>query len=85
MNIVETKISETSVRLRYADNADPAKATQWMDFQFPLGDLLNSEKKPFADLQLEFLVEVQRGVLRQARDLVGAEMKRIADLAGRIS
>ena len=82
MKLIQTTISEISVRLRYADNEDAAKATQWMDFQFPLSDLRNTEDPTRQARQpsVQFLAEVQRSALRRARDVIGEETKRLVTL-----
>jgi hypothetical protein len=82
MKLIQTTISETTVRLRYADNEDAAKATQWMDFQFPLSDLRNPEDptRPLGHPRVRFLAEVERSALRHARGVIGEETKRLSDL-----
>ncbi len=39
LKIVETTVTENSVRVRFADNPDPAKANEWLDMQFPISKL----------------------------------------------
>lgn len=34
---VETTISETTIKMRYADHRDPAQATEWFAFEVPIG------------------------------------------------
>ena len=34
---VETTISETTIRMRYANDRDPALATEWFSFEVPIG------------------------------------------------
>jgi hypothetical protein len=87
MKLIETTILETTVRMRYADNADPAKATQWVDFQVSLSDLRNPSGQDLAlgDPEVCFVAEVRRSALRHVRDVIGAETQRLATVAGRIS
>jgi len=39
MTLIETVVTETTVRMRYADNADASKAMNWIDFQVPIDKL----------------------------------------------
>jgi hypothetical protein len=39
MKLIETMVMESEVYVRYADDANPEKATQWLDFQLPLSEL----------------------------------------------
>ena len=85
MKLIETTISETTVRMRYADDADPAKATEWVDFQaknqdlkLPNGTTLTKpEPHPFAALKL--------AALRHVLGVVDAEIARIRDQLNRIA
>jgi hypothetical protein len=36
---IETTVLETTVRMRYADNADPTKAREWFAFEVPISEL----------------------------------------------
>jgi hypothetical protein len=36
MKHIETKISETSIRIRYANEPRPEAATEWLEFEVPL-------------------------------------------------
>jgi hypothetical protein len=86
MKLIETIVSETSVRMRYADDADPAKATQWIDFQVPLSDLKSPDQhNPLGDIESRFLAELRLVALRHAREVIGAETQRLSGLVGRIS
>lgn len=87
MKLIETIVSETTVRMRYANNADPAKATQWFDFQFLTAELQTEAEgnSPIGDPESRYVGEVRRAALRRARALIDPEMKRLADLAGRIT
>lgn len=84
MKLVVTAITETHIRMRYADSHDSAKATQWLEFQLPLAGLdvaVNSTAKiPLGDPELARLVEVHLAALRAARDVIGGETQRYSRL-----
>jgi hypothetical protein len=40
MKLVETTITENSVHVRLADDADPAKAVRWVDCRMPIDELV---------------------------------------------
>jgi hypothetical protein len=87
VKLIETTVSETAVRMRCADDTDPAKATQWIDFRVPLADLkrpAGQQSQALGNPEVQFLAEVQRSALRYARDVIGAETQRLADLANQI-
>jgi hypothetical protein len=80
MKLVETKISETAVHMRYADNPDSAKATAWIDFQVPLKDLMlpdGERELPLGDLDLQYLGLVRQAALRYVHKLIGEENIRL--------
>ena len=81
MQLIETTVLTSSVRMRYADNADATKATEWIDFQVPLGLLAEGEPK-IDDPELNFLAEIRLAALRRVRDVIGAETQRLSRLAG---
>ena len=86
LSLIETTVSEYSVRMRYADKTDPTKALAWIDFCFPLGDLVHPDSRdgqPLGDPEKQYLGEIRLAVLRAARDLIGAEIQRLSALAGR--
>jgi hypothetical protein len=81
MQLVETKISETTVQMRYADNPDSAKATVWIDFQVPLKDLTlpdADQEYPLGDIEIRYLGSIRQAALRYARELIGEETQRLA-------
>lgn len=80
MKLIETSVTATSVRMRFADQVDPAKATRWLDFQVPLDGLLHANNQvqlKIDDLDLQLLGEVRRAALLAARGIIGAESRRI--------
>ncbi len=87
MELIETKISKTSVHMRYANNPDPAKATQWIDFQIPIEGLTlpgpSGGDYPLGDHESRFLGSIQQAALRHARELISAETQALASRVGR--
>jgi hypothetical protein len=65
MKLIETTISETTVRMRYADDADASKATQSLEFVVPMG-----EARPEWHLPA-----IQRVALLTVQELVNAEIQ----------
>jgi hypothetical protein len=80
MKLIETVISETSIRLRYADETDPTKAVEWVDVQFALSGLKNPED---AKPELQYVAELQRAALDRLQAVLSGEIQRLRSLAGR--
>jgi hypothetical protein len=85
LKLIETTISPTAVRLRYADNSDPTKATQWMDIQAPIAELMEPrrEQAKLGEAELQYLAELHRAVLQYGRHVINGEIQRLAKQAGR--
>jgi hypothetical protein len=84
MKLIETTVLETTVRMRYADNADPAKAKEWFAFEVPIAPLsLPSHSGDIAlgDHHTRLFASVQLAALRYVRDAIGEETQRLAGLA----
>lgn len=75
MKLVETAIFESSVKMRYADHADPLKATEWFEFRIPLDLLVDpiDHRKKFPEVNESFVAEVRAAALRYVRDVIGGE------------
>lgn len=82
---VETTISETTIRIRYADHHDPAQATQWFAFEVPIGPGLtlptHSGDIALGAISTRLFASIQLAALRSVRDLIGEETQRLASLA----
>jgi hypothetical protein len=85
MKLIETTVLETTVRMRYANDADPTKATETMDFQFSLPSLKqpNGDGKALGDPELQFLAEIEAAALLYAQSAINAEIVRLRDQRGR--
>jgi hypothetical protein len=83
MKLIETTVSATTVRMRYADDADSENPGEWLEFEVKLASLVNPSdtKQPLGDPELQFLAEVRRAALRYVRDAIGEETQRLAGLA----
>ena len=81
--LVETSISESAIRLRYADHSDPAQATEWIDLQVKLAPLLDpsDKKQPLGPPERHFLGGVQLAALFQAQDAINTEIRRLREIA----
>jgi hypothetical protein len=81
MKLVETKISETAVHMRYADNPDLAKANQWIDFQVPLDALKfldHGGERALGNIEERYLGVIRVAALRYAREIIAAETQRLS-------
>jgi hypothetical protein len=83
MEHVETTILATTIRMRYANDPDRAKATEWFEFEVPIAPLsLPSASGDIAlgELRTRLLASVELATLRYVRDAIGAETQRLAGL-----
>jgi hypothetical protein len=83
MKLIETIVTEKTVRMRYADNEDAAKASQWIDFQVPLDKLEHADQTALGEPELRYLAQVRQAALRYARGVIGDETQRLASLINR--
>jgi hypothetical protein len=85
MHLIETMISETAVRMRYADQPEPARATEWVDFQVKLADLMvpTDPGELLENPESHYLATIRLAALRRARDVIDGENERLLSLAGR--
>jgi hypothetical protein len=74
MKLIETTISETTIRMQYADDPDPEKAQEWLDFQVPLKGM-ELPSGPLGDSRERSLRLIQAAALRKVRDLVDDEIR----------
>ncbi len=80
MKLIATTITETAVRMRFADAEDETRATKWIDFQVPLDGLKLPSDTGLGDPETHFLATVRQAALRYARDIIGDETRRLASL-----
>ena len=86
MKLIETTVTATAVHMRYANDLDPAKATQWVDFQVPIDAVwqaVGPPGTPSIDPELQGLGEVRLAALRHARGVIGDETRRLSELLDR--
>ena len=87
MKLISTTVSGEFVRLRYATDPDPAKASEWLDFRVRLTAIKNTSggsDQPIGDLELQYLAELRRGALLQVRESINTEIQRLRELANRV-
>src|SRR5262245_56740203 len=80
MKLIETTISGKSVRMRYADDPNPEKATQWFEFQVlveAIGNSSGGPNQPIPEFGLEYLAQLHRGAILRARDTLDDELQRL--------
>jgi hypothetical protein len=86
MKLIATTISDTSVHMRYADSHDPMNATQWIDFQVPLAELMLPDdhvEVPLEDPETRYLGAIRLAALRYARKAIDVETRRLSGLLDR--
>ncbi len=82
MQLVETFVSLTRVRMQLANYADPEKATEWVEFEMPSERLMKSDgNTPLGDPVSKRLVTIQLSALQYVRDAVDEEIQRLLKLA----
>ena len=81
--VIDTTIAGKTVRMRLADNADPAQATEWVEFHVSLAALMDpaDTRRQFGDPERHFLGGVQLAALLQARDALDREIQRLRAVA----
>jgi hypothetical protein len=85
VKLIRTTISEASISMRYADDTDPTKALEWIDFRIPfvaLDHLRGPNGQKLGDPESQYLATVQQAALRYVRDLVAEEIRGLASRAG---
>lgn len=75
MKLVETIISETTVKMRYANHEDASEAKHWIDFQVPLHELKQVSDTALGDPEPHFLSTVRLAALRYARKAIDDEIQ----------
>lgn len=80
LQLLLTNVSQNHVRMRYANHADPAQATEWLDFQVPLKSLADPEipQNPLGNVETALVAEVRLAALRYAREAIVAETQRLS-------
>ena len=82
---VETTITETSIRMRLANNADDMHVTEWIELFIPTTAQLSlpavNGDIPLGPLHTRQLGAIQLAVLRYVRDAIGEETQRLASLS----
>jgi hypothetical protein len=81
---VETTISATAIHVRYADNADAAKATEWIDVQVKLSNLKLPSGTVVKDPESHLLAGLRLTALLYAREEANAEIQRLSQTVSRM-
>ena len=84
MKLIETKISETTIHMRYADSLDNLKAIRWIDFQVPLTELRIAEQDvevSLGNIEKRHLGVIRLAALRYMQDIIGVETQRLIVVA----
>ena len=83
MQLIETTISEKAIRVRFADHADAAKATEWFEAQVVPGEYVFGELKLSEGPDRMPLGAIRLAALQRAQAVIADEMKRLSQLVGR--
>jgi len=82
MKLIETTVSEAAVHMQLGDDADPERASEWLEFEVPLAGLVvDAEENPLGDPAKRPLAIIQRAALHHARVAISEEIARLAILA----
>jgi hypothetical protein len=83
MQIVETAVKLPTIKIVLADNLDGAAATERIELEVPIAELKSptDRKLPLAQLELQYLAEVQGAALLRTRDVIDTEIRRLRDAA----
>ena len=82
MQLVETTVSLTTVRMQLAKYADPEKATEWVEFEMPAERLMKADgSTPLGDPVPTRLVTVQLSALHYVRGAIDEEIQRLSKIA----
>ena len=80
---IEISVTWTSVRMTYANNVEPYKPTEWLNFEVSLTSLqlpAPIPNRPSGDTEIQYLGAIRLAALRYLRDLVGDEIQRLSHL-----
>jgi hypothetical protein len=82
MKLIETTVSEKTVRLRLADKAEPAEATEWLDVQMRHQDLKLPSGTVVPRIRAQALGALEIAALDHVLRIVQREIERLRN-AGR--
>jgi hypothetical protein len=82
MQILETTLKASAVKIVLANNRDPSLATEKMDFEIPLTGLRDPREKdaPLGPLEDRHLATIQVAALRYVRNAITDEAQRLSGL-----
>jgi hypothetical protein len=74
VKLIQTTISETSISMRYADDADTAMAQEWIEFKVKISELRSESGTPIFDTRSPPLGGLQRAALLRVREELSHEI-----------
>jgi hypothetical protein len=77
MKLVETAVTESAVRIRFADDADRLRAQSWIECQIQRSDLKHLNGTPVQNLESLSFPMVQQVMLENAQAILAAEIERL--------
>lgn len=83
MKHISTTVSETAIHVRYANDPDPAKATEWIDTQVTLPNAKLPSGTTLAEPDAHRLAGLRLVALLHARDAASEEIQRLSQIANR--
>lgn len=89
LTLIETTIAADSVRMRFANDAGPTKATERIDFRIPLDGLVvpvdKKEKPALGDPERQFLAEIRAAALFRVQNATAAEIQRLRSVSRQVT
>jgi hypothetical protein len=82
---VETKILANAIHVRYADNPDPTRATEWLDAQVTMPNAKMPSGTVLKDPEGHYLAGLRLVALLYARSTADAEIQRLQGILGHMS
>ena len=77
MKLVETAVTESAVRIRFADDADRLRARSWIECQIQRWDLKHLNGTPVENLASLSFPMVRQVILENAQAVLAAEIERL--------
>ena len=80
MKLIETNITQNTVKIRYEDTQSPSNPESWVELQVPLNKLKLPSDTPLGNPKSHYLATIREVALRYVRDAFDAEIGRLATL-----
>jgi hypothetical protein len=81
MQVVETTVTSAAIRVRLADDPDPAKRSEWILLRLQRSKLKRGSGEPAANLDVLGFPLIQKIALENAQAALAVEIERLRSLA----